>query len=88
MRAPGKEIVWRPYERARKGGRCAPYGAASGPALIDQSHQLDDVAHAELLQHARLVDLHGAWADAELLGNAPVVQALDDQCHHLALTRR
>ena len=52
---------------------------------VVQPHQVDHVAHAQLLHDARLVDLHGARADPELRGDLAVVQALHDEIEHLPL---
>src|SRR2546421_9433914 len=52
------------------------------------SHELDAVAHAELLQHPGAVRFDGLFGEMEDLGDLLVRVRLSDQLHNLLLARR
>ena len=77
------------YGAARTGpGGVRSRNGASGPPLIDEADQIDEVARPQFLHDPGLVDLYRSWADTQFLGDKAVVQALDHQGHDFPLAWR
>src|ERR1700720_2614732 len=65
---------------------CGRRVGRAAAVVHDDAHKIDGVFRAELLHDATAVDLHGARADAEILGGLFVGGGRRDLREHFALT--
>src|SRR5688500_18999757 len=65
----------------------APSAGSEIAAVPGQEEGLGEALHAKLLEHVRSIDLDGAHAQAEIVGDDLVRRSVDEGDEHLLLPR-